>query len=138
MTLQQLLTNDTPLSEEILDELKKVDSFILESFRYQNEYVIKNTCKHFCREIATQNITAQSSNKKTLGYEFLEKQLISRAPEDAINMRFIESSSWGGRAYFSGDGDLLGVFLGKKEHKSYKTPTNWDGSIESLKKFNEE
>jgi len=138
MTLQQLLTNDRPLSKEMIDELKMIDSFILESFRYQNEYVIKNTCKHFHREIATQNITAQSSNKKTLGYEFLEKQLINFVPEDAISMRFIESLSWGGRAYFYGDGNLLGVFLGQKEHKNYKTPPNWDGSIESLKRFNEE
>lgn len=138
MSLQQLLTNDEHLSKEIFDELKKADTFISESFRYKNEYVIKNTCKHFRIEITTQNITAQSSNKKTLGYEFLERQLIKLSPEDAISMRFIESLSWGGRAYFSGDGSLLGVFLGPKEHKNYKTPPNWDGSIESLKLFNKE
>lgn len=138
MTLQQLLTNDKNLSKEMLDELRKADAFISESFRYQNEYVIKNTCKHFRREISTQNITAQSSNKKTFGYDFLEKQLIKLSPEDAISMRFIESLSWGGRAYFSGGGDLLGVFLGQKEHRNYKTPPNWEGSIESLKLFNKE
>ena len=88
------------------------------------------------REIHLQNEIATSENKISLGFENLENQLSNCQPEDLVSMRFIESPSWGGRAYLLEAGRLLGVFLGEKNNKNYKTPPNWDGSLETLKEYN--
>lgn len=136
MSLQKLLNNGASLSKEMLHEIKEIDSCILENFQYQNEYTTTNSCKHLREEISIQHATAISNQKITLGYDFLEKELSNCKPEDIISMRFIGSTNWAGRAYYSESGGLLGVFLGRKPYKNYKTPPNWDGSVESLKKFN--
>lgn len=89
------------------------------------------------REIHLQNEIAVSKNKTGLGFEKLEKQLTSCQLEDLVYVRFVESLSWEGRVYFLEGGSLLGVFLGEKNNKNYKTPPNGDGSLESLRKYNE-
>lgn len=136
MSLLELLENNASLPEEVLLDIQVIDRLICEDFCYKNEYVIDNTSAHYLREIHLQKEISASGNKVSLGFENLEKQLTHCQPEDLVSMRFIESSSWGGRAYFLEVGRLLGVFLGEIKNKNYKTPPNWDGSQETLNEYN--
>lgn len=86
--------------------------------------------------LVIQNEIAVSANKVSLGFEGLEKHLANCQSEDLVCMRFVESPSWEGRAYFLEKGRFLGVFLGEKSNKNYKIPPNWDGSLEALKEYN--
>lgn len=136
MTLLELLENNSSVPKETLLDIQDIDKRICEDFCYKNEYIINNTSEHYLREIHLQNEIATSENKISLGFENLEKQLANCQPEDLVSMRFIESPNWGGRAYLLEAGRLLGVFLGEKNNKNYKTPPNWDGSLETLKDYN--
>lgn len=136
MSLLELLGNNTFLPKEVFLDIQIVDKRIGEDFCYKNDYVIGNTSAHYLREIHLQNEIAASENKISLGFENLEKQLANCQPEDLVSMRFIESPSWGGRAYFLEAGRLLGVFLGEKKNKNYKAPPEWDGSLEALREYN--
>ena len=136
MSLLELLETDFSLSREIFLDVQAIDKRIHEEFSYKNEYIIDNTSAHYLREIHLQNEIAVSANKISLGFDILEKQLANCQPEDLVRMRFIESPDWAGRVYFLEGGRLLGIFLGEKDHKNYKTPPNWDGSLEMLKEYN--
>lgn len=137
MNLVGLLKSDFALSNDMLVDVQKIDEHIGENFSFKNEYVIENISSHFLRETHLQNEIAVSKNKTSLGFEKLERQLTNCQFEDLVYVRFVESLSWKGRVYFLEGGSLLGVFLGEKNNKNYKTPPNWDGSLESLRKYNE-
>lgn len=136
MSLLELLESGFSLSNDISADIQAIDARICENFCYKNEYVIDNTSAHYFREIHLQNEIAASENKTILGFDNLEKQLTNCQPEDLVSMRFIESSNWGGRTYKLKGGKILGVFLGEKINKNYKTPPNWDGSLEALREYN--
>lgn len=136
MNLLELLQNNSFLSKEALLDIQSINKRIHEDFSYSNEYVIGNTSVHFLREIHLQKEISVSGNKASLGFESLEKQLSNCRPDELVSMRFIESPSWGGRAYFLEGGRLLGVFLGGRDNKNYKTPPSWDGSLEALSEYN--
>ncbi|HCE6499265.1 TPA: hypothetical protein NH194_001225 [Pseudomonas aeruginosa] len=137
MNLLELLNKDFHLSKDISSKVKAIDNLIHEDFDYQNTYIIENTSAHYLNEINLQNQIAASSQKPRLGFEELQKNLSTCQPEDTVYVRFIESHNWGGRIYCLKEKKLIGVFLGKKEHAKYKTPPNWDGSLDTLKKYNE-
>lgn len=136
MSLLELLENDFSLPKETFLDIHAIDKRVNEDFCYKNEYVIDNTSAHYLREIRFQNETAVSANKISLGFKSLEKQLANCQPEDLVCMRFIDSPNWGGRTYYLKEGRLLGIFLGEKDNKDYKTPPNWDGSLETLREYN--
>lgn len=136
MKLIQLLNADFFVPDQLSKELSQIESLVSEEFDYKNKYIASDTASNYKNIIGLQKESADKNSHQTLGFNSLMGNLSSLDESKAIFMRMIESDSWGGRLYFIGSQQLIGVFLGKKRQKQWKTPPNWDGSQRELEEYN--
>ncbi|RON10699.1 hypothetical protein BK659_04080 [Pseudomonas brassicacearum] len=136
MNILDFLEQDFNLSGSGLETAKLIRRETDEDFVYKNEYIIKKTGDAYKKEITTQKEIADTAAMAIPGFEQLINALSEIQPETVISMRFIDSLNWDGRIYFDETKKILGMILGKKKNKNWKTPPNWDGSEEMLRQYN--
>jgi len=136
MKLFELLDSNYQISGELNSEINSgLEILDEETFKYKNDSIFSEVTSHFLSIINIQKQSADNANHPTLGFDKLKASLNNISGDKIINMRMIESENWAGRVY-SDNTNLIGLFLGKKRNKNWKTPPNWDGSIEMLEKYN--
>ncbi|WP_295462281.1 hypothetical protein [uncultured Pseudomonas sp.] len=136
MTLIQFIEENFLLTESNKKHLKKITTQIPDSFNFKNDYIVSKTSEIFFKEISIQKEISENSNNKMIGYEETAENLKMEDPKTPILMRFLDSKKWDGKVFYLEKKYYLGAILGKKKHPDWKTPPNWDGSLEMLEKFN--
>lgn len=136
MSLVYFIENNYSLSEQSKDILREIEAETSNNFRFKNTYTIRKNARAYIQEIKTQKEISERSRRVMLGYEETIKNLAPLDSEDLVSMRFIENDAWDGSVFFSIEKKYYGIILGKKINSQWKTPPNWDGSLEMLEKFN--
>lgn len=136
MKITQLLESKLSIPEGMASELRTIETMLPEDFDYKDEYTIPDIVSNFIKTIHLQKQSADRNSHPTLGFYSLVQNLGRIGESSCIYMRMIESENWGGRIYFDDQENLLGVFIGKKNKKNWKTPPNWDGSLRMLEEYN--
>jgi hypothetical protein len=136
MSLVDFIKNNYEISDSEQENLRKFEIETTNDFQYKNEYAIKKTPETYIQEITIQKGISEKSNRIMLGYKEAIKNLKELDTDEAVLMRFIENPCWDGRVFFSEKSNYLGLILGKKVNPEWKTPPNWDGSLEMLERFN--
>ncbi|VVP43369.1 hypothetical protein [Pseudomonas fluorescens] len=136
MKFLDLLKQNFKLSKAMEESMKSIFCNADETFSFKNSYVIKKTSNNYVDEVSIQKSIADTAGKTMPGYLNLLNELNKISPDTIISMRFIDSESWGGRVFFDENQVLIGVILGKKTKKDWKTPPDWDGSQEMIEKYN--
>lgn len=136
MNLLMLLTNRFILSDDDIYFIKSMKSFIFADNSFSCQYIISKKCSLVLHESSIHQNIAESNHKLIIGVKNLITNLGQYEPNDIVQIEHIDSDHWSGSIY-SIKNTFIGIILGEKPPKSFITPPNWDGGVDSLTKYNQ-